>query len=104
MNNTKKVIICMCAVMMVISLCIGCSFCQEKPSEEVMKTLIAKTWGHGKHTITNFNIINSFYSNLNGSYCIDVKFTLVRYDNNKQQAGDKYSFEKKGNQWYLSTW
>jgi hypothetical protein len=68
MVNVKKVIMSMCVIMMVMYFNVGYSYSQEKPKEEVMKSLIMefdtkisyKMYGK-EFTMVNFDITNSFF-------------------------------------------
>ena len=116
MVNGKKVIISMFVIMMLIFLCVNRSYSQEKPTEEVMKNIIARitlfipqgSRTTGEYTnikFVEFNITNSFISNKNNRYCIEVNYILEfnrgRFGSLSQSKNvGHYSFEKKGNQWY----
>lgn len=112
MVNGKKALMSMFVLIMAISLCVCSSYSQDKPTEEVMKRLLIRDFignmeykesGH-KYNITKFNITNSFISKENGNYCIEVDYNLTGIGWENKFNGKKYSFDKKGNQWYLGTW
>ena len=106
MSNGKKAIVSMLVIMMVMFFCVKYSYSQEKPSEEVMKKVIVKL-EFGEDQLTNlkfdeFIITNSFTSNKNNRYCIEVSYIVyyIHYIGNKMEENKRYSFEKKGNHWY----
>ena len=116
MFNGKKVIISMFVIMMLICLCVNRSYSQEKPSEEVIKNIIARitlsipqgsrtTGEYTKINFVEFNITNSFISNKNYRYCIEVNYILEynygRFGRLSETINvGHFSFEKKGNKWY----
>ena len=111
----KKIIVSVVVIMMVMCLYVQYSYSEEKPSEEVMKGIIYKGGlpnfeSLGQHysniNFIEFNITNTFFSNKNNRYCIEVNYIISFFstilggldkviENNK-----RYSFEKKGNKWY----
>ena len=107
----KKCIMSLFVMMTVMCSFVSHSYSQEKPSEDVMKGIIVTLELHTDviQNITNinyieFNITNSFTSNKNNRYCIEVNYILnylwgTGYEN-KTENNVRYSFEKKGNQWY----
>ena len=106
MSNGKKAIVSMLVIMMVMFFCVKYSYSQEKPSEEVMKKIIVKL-EFGEDQFTNlkfgeFTITNSFTSNKNNRYCIEVSYIVyyIHFIGNKMENDRRYSFEKKGNRWY----
>ena len=77
--------------MIALCFCVGYSYSQEKPSEEVMKNLVININGpkglvtantgqvieRYKNIIFNkFNITNNFISNKSGKYCIIVDYNI----------------------------
>ena len=116
MVNGKKVMMSMSVIMMLICLCVNCSYSQEKPSEEVIKNIIARitlsipqgsrtTGEYSQIDFVTFNITNSFISKKNNRYCIEVNY-ILEYNFGRfgrlsvTKNVEHYSFEKKGNRWY----
>lgn len=126
MNNVKKVVICMCLVMITLGLCVSCGYSQDKPSEEVMKNIIPQlviTHYHlrksGGFIYSNiiynvFKITHSFFKkNSDGRdiYCVEITYkiscTFTKPEPNSKPENDsvegkveKFSFLKKGDDWY----
>ena len=104
MVNVRKVIMSMCVIMVVMCLCVGCSYSQDKPSEKEMQSLIMKinkdVFGSMEVKRRNNQFINEFISKHNGRYCIEVAIDFVDLNNRQHHENIKYSFEKKGNRWY----
>ena len=106
MFNGKKVLVSMLVIMMVMCFCVKYSYSQEKPSEEVMEKIIVKIeFGEDQFTKIHFDefiISNSFTSNKNNRYCIEVNYIAyyIYYIGNRMEENKRYSFEKKGNLWY----
>ena len=97
----------MCVIMMAMCLYVGRSYSQEQPSEEVIKDIIfrieiQKSGGLYPLKITNYQFTNEFISKRNGHYCVEVNYYIqsTSLDLTGMVNNMRYSFEKKGNQWY----
>lgn len=122
MNNVKKVIMCVCVVMMVMGFRVSCSYSQDKPSEEVMKNIISQVIipGFSKDIHTNikfdtFQITHSFFkkgTDGRDKYCVEINYYIsytfqnpnysqkMISNENKSGKVEKFSFLKKGDDWY----
>ena len=118
MVKCNKVTIIIYLIMIVTCLSIKYSYSQEKPSDRAMKDIIfllEKSVNslpmYIKHVkINNFVITNSFISNINGRYCVEInldisymgrKRTIDDFEfRNEKLINKRYSFKKIDNQWY----
>lgn len=123
MNITRKCLLCMCVVLIVMWLCAGC-LSTDKPSDEVIQQTIIEFEAAIRnkdnifyfYTITGFKtykITNSFYRKSNGDnlYCVEVSYELYAkqstltppYKDDECILHEKdmqFSFVKKGSKWY----
>jgi hypothetical protein len=106
MHNIRNVIVCMCVAMIMMGLCMSCSYSQKIPSEEFIKNVIftyesnsidSSPYHYNAHStgitnndvkisnlkISNFEIINSFFPKTtsvgaeSNPYCIEVNYKLT---------------------------
>ena len=118
MVNGKKGLISVFIIMMMMFFCVKYSYSQDKPSMEVMKSIIAQQAiflyeATENIKYTSFQITHSFFKKGNDGR--DIYFVEVNYEisynfnpaknntqGNKFQKGEveKYSFMKKGDKWY----
>ena len=104
----------MSLVMVVICFCVGCSSLEDKPSEDVMKSIITNIelnlTDQSKNLYKNikynkFTITKKFTPKENGRYCISVNYILVfNYHKDKfvttyDRNDIKYCFKKRGEKW-----
>jgi hypothetical protein len=120
MGNVKKVIITMCVVLMVVGMCVSCSYSQDKPSEDDMKSillsLVVSYYRGHPNAFSNikydiFQITHSFFKNGSDGrdrYCVEITYDISYVSKmsgkqtNEKTTGkvEKFSFMKKGDDWY----
>lgn len=118
MVNGNKVIICIFVIVMMMCLGVKYSYSHGKPSENEIKNIIILLEKHSNSLpmyiknvkYNTFVITNSFFSTINGRYCVEVNLD-IRYEGREGTLADfkprnyklinkRYSFVKKYNQWF----